>query len=489
MAEITNRPTITDPRSGGANQTFYGLTGDAARQAELNKLIFEQEQIIKSAPTTSARYKEAVALRKQFIAERDGMMEEARTQATSKKKNKDLKAAQDALQRARDLGDAEAERAAQERINNLNKPAKDGKKADKGADSDGDGIPDVTDNLPNFPNPDQATGTGTKPKPSLTPQDTTKVPGGAGADTGKGKLPADVKSLWVSYLRSTFSAIDDKVQKAQIDNLLAKAQQQNWDEGTFIEALKGTIWWQTTLPSMRSFFLETHDPRNASTFAEKLNNQIDKVANRLEALGVSTQQRDPVTGALIDNSEYIRGIAMDSIKSNWDDNQLDNWLAEKGDIIFTGGGTLGTSLNRIKDTAFMYGTVLDANMQKEINLSLLDPNDGRDATYWMNSIKQDAINNPQYKPFQESLKQGRTLYEVTNSYRNQMATLLEVDGAAITWDDLLGKAVDGTSGNARTFADFTKTIKQDPLWQYTRNAKETYSNMALDLGKMFGFVS
>jgi hypothetical protein len=480
MAEMSNRPTITDPRSGGANQTFYGLTGDAARQAELNKLIFEQEQVIKSAPTTSARYREAVALRKQYIAERDGMIEEARTKATTKKKNKDLTSAQEALQRAKDLGNETEAEKAQERIDALTKE-KD-KPKDKTftlGDRDGDGIPDSVDATPDAPTP----------KKSLTKSDTSKVPGAAVADTGKDKLPADVKSLWVSYLRSTFSSIDDKVQKAQIDNLLAKAQQQNWDEGTFIEALKGTIWWQTTLPSMRSFFLETHDPRNASTFAEKLNNQVDKVANRLEALGVSAQQRDPVTGALIDNSEYIRGIAMDSIKGNWDDNQLDNWLAEKGNIIFTGGGTLGTNLDRIKQTAFMYGTVLDANMQKEINLSLLDPNDGRDATFWVNSIKQDAINNPQFKPFQESLKQGRTLYEVTNSYRNQMATLLEVDGAAITWDDLLGKAVDGNTGNARTFADFTKTIKQDPLWQYTRNAKETYSNMALDLGKMFGFVS
>jgi hypothetical protein len=26
------------------------------------------------------------------------------------------------------------------------------------------------------------------------------------------------------------------------------------------------------------------------------------------------------------------------------------------------------------------------------------------------------------------------------------------------------------------------------LWQYTRNAKETYSNTALDIAKMFGFV-
>lgn len=453
------------------------------RLRKLGIAIYQNEQIIKSSKPESTKFKNAQknleSLRKQFQeadAEVNAMRAGARKVADARAKAK----AQEELARAQVLNDQAAAEAAQQKIDDLaNKQPDKEDKTFKLGDRDGDGIPDSVDATPDTPTP----------KKSLTKSDTSKVPGPVVNDTKKDKLPADVKSLWVSYLRSTFSSIDDKVQKAQIDNLLNKAQQQNWDEGTFIEALKGTIWWQTTLPSMRSFFLETHDPRNASTFAEKLNNQVDKVANRLEALGVSAQQRDPVTGALIDNSEYIRGIAMDSIKGNWDDNQLDNWLAEKGNIIFTGGGTLGTNLDRIKQTAFMYGTVLDANMQKEINLSLLDPNDGRDATFWVNSIKQDAINNPQFKPFQESLKQGRTLYEVTNSYRNQMATLLEVDGAAITWDDLLGKAVDGNTGNARTFADFTKTIKQDPLWQYTRNAKETYSNMALDLGKMFGFVS
>jgi hypothetical protein len=136
----------------------------------------------------------------------------------------------------------------------------------------------------------------------------------------------------------------------------------------------------------------------------------------------------------------------------------------------------------------MYGVKLDANMEKAINTSLLDPLDGRDFNYWTNSMKQMAIDAPENKPFAESLKAGRSLYEVTTSYRNQMANLLEVDSAAITWDDLMAKVVDKTSGNARTFADFTKALKQDPLWQYTRNAKETYSGMALDLAKMFGFA-
>jgi hypothetical protein len=69
-----------------------------------------------------------------------------------------------------------------------------------------------------------------------------------------------------------------------------------------------------------------------------------------------------------------------------------------------------------------------------------------------------------------------------------MAGLLEVDESNVTWDDLMKKTIDSNTGTARTFADFTKQVKSDPLWQTTRNAKETYSTTALDLAKMFGLV-
>ena len=116
----------------------------------------------------------------------------------------------------------------------------------------------------------------------------------------------------------------------------------------------------------------------------------------------------------------------------------------------------------------------------------MDPTDGRDTQYYLNEMKAQAMDL--YKPFASSIKEGRSLYEVTNSYRNQMATLLEVDSTNLTWKDLMAKVVDPTTGNARTFADFNKQVKQDPLWQYTKNAKETYSNTALDLMKQFGFM-
>ena len=307
--------------------------------------------------------------------------------------------------------------------------------------------------------------------------------GGAGEDKGK-----DTKQLWVSYLRTTFNALDDKKQKNQIDKIFEQAVANQWTETVFMENLKGTLWWQNTLPSLRQFFLESHDKRNKAVFDERVQNTMDSISSKLEKLGIQVTSIDEATGRPIDNREYLEGIALESMKNNFTDDDLNEYLARKSGIIFSGGGTIGSNFDVIKRNAYNYGITLDANMENTINLSLLDPMDGRDAQYWVNSMKQMALDAPQNKPFLSALKEGRSLYEVTNSYRKQMADLLEVDTTAITWNDLMGKVIDKDTGNARTFADFNKQLKQDPLWQYTKNAKETYSNMALDIARMFGFA-
>ena len=361
---------------------------------------------------------------------------------------------------------------------------------------------------PTTPEGDSYTGSGTKDKPLelngkafsgtykgkkyengiLVSAAPAAAAGGKGDVDGEDKADEN-KALWVSYLRTTFAALEDKGQKAEIDRLFKLATgPQQWDEKKFMEELKGTSWWQNTFPTLRSFFIESNDPRNKSTFAQKVTNNVDSIMVKLEALGITPKQVDPQTGRIIDNSDFVKGIALKAIQNNWDDDQLENYLSTQSNFLFTGGGTIGSYFDRVKSTAYLYGINIDANLEKSINTSLLDPLDGRDYNYWVNSMKQMALDAPQNKPFQESLKAGRSLYEVTSTYRNQMANLLEVDSTAITWDDLMGKVLDKESGNARTFADFTKALKQDPLWQYTRNAKETYSGMALDLAKMFGYA-
>jgi hypothetical protein len=454
------------------------------RLRKIGIAIYQNEQIIKSSKSDSARFKTAQknleALRKSLSeasAEIDAKRSGAKKAAAEKARAK----AEEDLARAEALNDAKAIEKAQNKIRQANNitstPPPNAGIAASPTDSDGDGIPNSIDAEPNVPVK--------KPKPGDT--------GGKGDKGGKGDAtppPAgqDVKDLWISYLRSTFATLEDKTQKAQIDLLIKRAKDEKWDEDTFMDALEGTIWWQTTYPSMRQFFLDTHDPRKASTFAEKVSNTMDTMLGKLESLGITVRQVDPATGKVIDNTDFVKGIALKSIQNNWDDDQLEQYLSTQGDIIFSGGGTLGSFYDRIAQQAYLYGVPLDETMKKTINTSLLDPLDGRDANYWIKSVKDMAYDAPQNKPFLASLQAGRNLYEVTNSYRQQMANLLEVDSTAVTWNDLMGKVVDNTTGNARTFADFTKQVKGDPLWQYTRNAKETYSNTALDIAKMFGFV-
>jgi hypothetical protein len=450
--------------------------------------ISQNEQIIKSEKPGSAKFKTAetnlVRLRKalsdansELTAERNKVKKAAAEKAKAK--------AEEDLARAEALNNESAAQKARDRIQQAeddasaaaaNAPRVQDETFTKPKDSDGDGIPDTLDKNPRVFD---------KPAPKPKPKPTTPTPTPTPVQTPPGQ---DIKDLWVSYLRTTFASLEDKTQKAEIDILLKRAKDEKWDEDTFMDALEGTVWWQATYPSIRSFFLETHDPRKASTFAEKVSNTMDSMLGKLEALGVSVRQVDPATGKVIDNTDFVKGIALKSIENNWDDDQLEQYLATQSSIIFSGGGTLGSFYDRISQQAYLYGVPLDETMKKTINTSLLDPLDGRDAQYWIKTVKDMAYDAPQNKPFLASLQAGRNLYEVTNSYRQQMANLLEVDSTGITWNDLMGKIVDNSTGNARTYADFTKQLKSDPLWQYTRNAKETYSNTALDIAKMFGFV-
>ena len=362
-------------------------------------------------------------------------------------------------------------------------------------DADGDGIPNSIDPEPYTAKGSASQGgvkgsTGTTGSTGAT--GSTGSTGGTGTGTGnKDKVVID-KTVWVSYMRQTFKTLDDAKMRDQIEKLLDTAKKQNWDEATFMEALKGTTWWQTEYPTFRNFFLESNDPRNAATFGQKVNNKTDAVRQRLEALGIRLNQIDPTTGKMMTPEEYnkrVNGIILETIKNDWTDAQLDNYLATKSDIIFSGGGSIGSSIRRINDVAWKYGVNLDDNYKKSINQSLLDTMDGRDESFWYEEMKRQA--SDLYSPFSEGLNQGRTLYDMTRNYRTQMASLLEMDESSIKWNDLMKYAmktgVDGKPAKS-TFAEFTKSIKNDPLWQYTKNAKETYTNQALSLLRDFGIV-
>jgi hypothetical protein len=329
---------------------------------------------------------------------------------------------------------------------------------------------------------------GQDPPVTLPPPGDRKGTGKTGS-TGLSDAEKAQRTQWVSYLSTAFKTLDPKYKK-DIDSLFAQARRENWTEATFLEAIKGTKWWQTEWPTTKDFFLFQNDPRNKATFAEKLSDTAKTVTQRLEALGLRVNTVDKATGKVLTQGQLdkiVQGIALDVMKQGLDDKALDAYLSKNGSILFTGGGSLGLAADRVRARADMYGVDIDAKTRAEMDTSLLDPEDGRDESWWMKEMERRATED--YAPFADGFAVGRNLWDMTRSYRNQMAELLEVDAQSISWKDLMARAVgrdDKGNSYKRSMAEFRQALKQDPEWQFTKNAREEYTKVGDDLLKMFG---
>lgn len=108
----------------------------------------------------------------------------------------------------------------------------------------------------------------------------------------------------------------------------------------------------------------------------------------------------------------------------------------------------------------------------------------------INRVAQDARKlaaqgQPQY--VRDLLAQGYDLAQVFAPYRQQMASVLEIqDPNQIDLNDPLLRTAITDKGDMNIY-DFKKALRQDSRWQYTENAKQEVSDAALGVLRDFGF--
>lgn len=81
---------------------------------------------------------------------------------------------------------------------------------------------------------------------------------------------------------------------------------------------------------------------------------------------------------------------------------------------------------------------------------------------------------------------GTDLMTVYSPYRQRMATVLEVPEDQININDKMLRSAISKDGEM-TMYDFERALRQDPRWQYTDNARQEVSSVALKVLKDFGF--
>ena len=97
-----------------------------------------------------------------------------------------------------------------------------------------------------------------------------------------------------------------------------------------------------------------------------------------------------------------------------------------------------------------------------------------------------------YPGWADRISQGMDPADIAAPYKAKMASILEVDENMIDLNDnLLQKAMQGVGADGKPkvtpLYEFQQEVRNDPRWQYTDNARSTYSEMGDAVLKMFGF--
>jgi hypothetical protein len=121
-----------------------------------------------------------------------------------------------------------------------------------------------------------------------------------------------------------------------------------------------------------------------------------------------------------------------------------------------------------------------------------------DADTWVSRINQgesletfkQIIRNVAKNGLPENAKKlidsGVDLETVYAPYRNTMATVLEINPNTISLDDATLRGAIGPDKEMSIY-EFQRALRKDSRWQYTNNAREEVSDIALKVLKDFGF--
>ena len=149
------------------------------------------------------------------------------------------------------------------------------------------------------------------------------------------------------------------------------------------------------------------------------------------------------------------------------------------------GGSIGGDLTTLRATARANGFDLDTSFGSSINDWLQRLAKGESIETFKNTIRGAAKLGLPDK-VANLLDQGLDLKDIYAPYRNVMASVLEVAPDSINLDDKTLRMAIGPEKEMSIY-DFQRTLRKDPRWQYTNNAREEASDSVLKVLRDFGF--
>jgi hypothetical protein len=219
------------------------------------------------------------------------------------------------------------------------------------------------------------------------------------------------------------------------------------------------------------------DARYKGTQAEGQQKDFSQaVTDRAVALGVALAQKDVDE---IVNNALAMGI---SASSSLVDGLIRAKLTYSPTVAL--GGAAGGALAQLKKTAAANGLDFDAQFGTQAQTWLSKILQGESPDTFENTIRETAAAGLPDN-VKSLLKLGVNLDTVYAPYKNIMASVLEVNPETIGLNDKTLRSAIGQK--EMTLYDWERSLRKDPRWQYTNNARQEVSGIGLNVLQQLGF--
>lgn len=268
----------------------------------------------------------------------------------------------------------------------------------------------------------------------------------------------------------------------------------------FTSELENTKWFKTNAGPIRQrgFYKRQYDDlvnqlkKDDPNYRAKLE-ELDKTSEYGRGLINAIETvREEVTkqGRQVDE-DTIRKVAQDlyDYANEGDAVKIRNAVLGAGKYALGGvvGGEAGESLTELRKVARANGLDLDTLFSTSVPTWLDRIAKGESVETFKNIIRQTAKTTWKADDrVSNLLDQGVDLDTIYSPYKSLMASTLEIPTSTITFNDLASKGVIGGKDPLNLY-DFEKLLRKDTRWQYTKNAREEVSNVALQVLRDFGF--
>jgi hypothetical protein len=255
----------------------------------------------------------------------------------------------------------------------------------------------------------------------------------------------------------------------------------------FQDAVESSKWWKTNSQATRNTtMLALNDP---AEYKSQLGNGMRQIGDEAGQLGVH------LSGTQLDTLARTGLLSGNLSDKQWLDSTILN-VVNPNSYKTTNGlsGQLAGTVAQLQQLAASYGTASTPGGDVLAAKNILAGKTTIDT--YANHYK--TVAKSMFPGLSSQIDSGLTVQQLAQPYQNSMGQLLEIDPSSIKLSDpTIRKALQGTSGvtDGKTTAptsqplwQFENTVRADPRWALTQNAKDVASTALVKLGTDWGFM-